>query len=152
MRDYSRRSISWPACAAAVWALVFAVFHLLWATGLYVGLNHEQARMAFSKRGFLVYDLVVAAACLFAVPVALALAMPRARRLPRRLVGILAWTGTGLLMLRSGASLIQAAYLIATQRFDIKTMGIWEPWFYLGATLFGVSTWRYWRARASGPA
>jgi hypothetical protein len=38
------------------------------------------------------------------------------------------------------ASLAQIGYLIATGRF--AGMGIWEPWFYLGAVLFGLSTWR----------
>jgi hypothetical protein len=30
-------------------------------------------------------------------------------------------------------------------------MGIWEPWFYLGAALFAVSTWSYWRAATPAP-
>ena len=38
---------SLAAYAAALWALVFAVLHLVWAAGWYVGLEPEQAREAF---------------------------------------------------------------------------------------------------------
>ena len=116
-----------------------------------VGLEQEPARTAFAKRWFLVYDLVVAGICMFAVPVALALVMPWGRRLPRRVVGFFAWTGTVLLLLRSG-SLVQAAYEIATGQFTLRAMGIWEPWFYLGAALFTISTLRFWRASAPSGA
>jgi hypothetical protein len=40
------------------------------------------------------------------------------------------------------ASLVQAGYLVAAGRFRFGDMGIWEPWFYLGAILFSLSTWR----------
>jgi hypothetical protein len=36
----------------------------------------------------------------------------------------------------------EAGYLVAAGRFRFAAMGIWEPWFYLGAVLFGLSTWR----------
>lgn len=147
MAKGSRHSSSaWTAYAAAVWALIFAVFHFVWASGWYIGLDAEQARRAFAVRWKLIYDLVAGGMCLVAVPVALALTMPWGRRLPRRLLGFFAWTGTGLLVLRSVASLIQTAYFVATGQFSLAAMGIWEPWFYLGATLFAVSTWRFWRA------
>jgi hypothetical protein len=38
--------------------------------------------------------------------------------------------------------MIQTAYLLTVGRFSFAAMGIWEPWFYLGAILFGVSVWR----------
>jgi hypothetical protein len=96
-----------------------------------------------------VYDLVVAAMCIVAVPVALALAPKHwlQRRLPHKLLAFLAWTGTGLLILRAGASALQIAYLIVAGRFRISALGIWEPWFYLGAVLFGASMLRYRRRR-----
>jgi hypothetical protein len=144
----SRPRGSWAAYAAALWSLIFAVFHIVWATGWYVGLNPETARVAFAKTAFFVYDLVVAGICVFAVPVALALAMPWGRRLPRRLVGLFAWGGTCLLLLRSVSSVVQAVYLIFTRQFPIETRGLWELWFYLGATLFSLATWRFWRHRA----
>ena len=83
----------------------------------------------------------------FAVPVALALAMPWGRRLPRRLMGLFAWGGTGLLALRSAASVIQTVYLIGSGHFVFEGRGLWELWFYLGATLFFLATWHFWRHR-----
>jgi hypothetical protein len=148
MTSYSRSRFSWAAYAAALWALIFAVFHVIWATGWYVGLNPETARIAFAQTPFFVYDLLVAGICAFAVPVALALAMPWGRRLPRGLVGLFAWTGTGLLVLRSVASVIQAVYLIVTRQFPVEIRGLWELWFYLGAILFSLATWGFWRHRA----
>ncbi len=147
MTSYNRSRFSWAAYAAALWALIFAVFHVIWATGWYVGLDPEQARIAFAKTPFFVYDLVVAGMCAFAVPVALALAMPWGRRLPRRLVGLFAWGGTGLLVLRSVASIVQTVYLIGSGQFVVESRGLWELWFYLGATLFSLGTWRFWRHR-----
>jgi hypothetical protein len=38
-------------------------------------------------------------------------------------------------------------------RLSLRDLGVWEPWFYLGATLFGVNLWRHWRqGRAAPPA
>jgi hypothetical protein len=144
---------AWGGYAAALWALIFAAFHIVWATGWYIGLDAEQARIAFAKTSFFVYDLVVAGMCAFAVSVALALAMPWGRRLPRRLVGLFAWVGTGLLMLRSMGSMVYTVYLIATGQFVvlIERWSLWELWFYLGAALFSLSLWRFWRRAPEAP-
>jgi hypothetical protein len=149
MTSYGRSRLSWAAYAAALWALIFAVFHVIWATGWYVGLDHVQARIAFAKTPFFIYDLVVAGMCAFAVPVALALEMPWGRRVPRWLVGLFAWGGTGLLVLRSVASIVQGVYLIGSRQFVVDSRVKWELWFYLGAILFSLSTWRFWRHRPS---
>jgi hypothetical protein len=143
---------SWVGYAAALWALIFAAFHVIWATGWYVGLDAEQSRTAFAKRWFLVYDLVVAGMCVVAVPVALALVQPWGQRLPRSLVGALAWGGTGLLVVRAGGSLGQLLYMLATGTFVPRPRDLWELWFYVGAVLFGMSTWRFWRARIRAQA
>jgi hypothetical protein len=82
MSDPDHVSGSWAGYGAALWALIFAAFHIVWATGWYIGLEGEPASTAFAKRWFLVYDLVVAGMCAFAVPVALALTLPWGRRLP----------------------------------------------------------------------
>jgi hypothetical protein len=142
--DHSPRLRTWSAYAAALWALIFAAFHVIWACGWYVGLDPEQARVAFQKTAFLAYDVVVAGMCVLAVPIALLPVRPWARRAPPRLLFICAWIGTALLVLRGGASMVRAIYLIMTGRFAIETLGIWEPWFWLGALLFGVSTWQNW--------
>lgn len=85
--------------------------------------------------------------CVVAVPVALALAAPWGRRVPRRLLHTLAWTGTGLLVLRAVASVIQVTYFAATGRFSLQALGVWEPWFYVGATLFTLNLRWYWPSR-----
>jgi hypothetical protein len=135
----------WIPFAAAIWAFIFGIFHIIWAFGWYVGLDPERSRVAFSKPWFFAYDLAVVGVCTLAVLVALALGMPWGQRMSRRVVGSAAWTGTVLLALRSIGSLIQAGYLMAVGRFSLRDIGIWEPWFYLGAILFAVSTWQYWR-------
>ncbi len=143
-----RRLANWPQYAAALWALVFALFHVVWAAGVQIGLDEDLARAAFAHRWFLVYDLIVAAMCAFAVLVALALAQPHRRLVPRGLLAFSACTGTGLLLVRAGSSLIQNGYLLVTGRFEFQLIIVWEIWFYAGAILFGVSTWRYFvRAR-----
>jgi len=147
MSDQDHLNGSWVGYGAALWALIFAAFHIVWATGWYIGLEGEPASTAFAKRWFLVYDLVVAGMCAFAVPVALALTMPWGRRLPRRLVGFFAWAGTGLLVVRAGGSLVQLLYMLATGTFVPRPRDLWEAWFYLGAVLFGMSTWKFWRVQ-----
>ena len=142
MSNSALRVGPWVAYAAAFWAAVFASFHIVWAAGWYPLLDAEQARIAFATPWKWAYDVVVAAMCVIAVPVALAPVISWGRHLPRRLIYTLAWIGSALLVLRSVASLAQAGYLIATGRFRLADMGIWEPWFYLGAVLFSLSTWR----------
>jgi hypothetical protein len=130
------------AYAAATWALIFAVAHILWATGWYVGLDTEPPQVGLRRQLFLAYDLLVAAACAFGVPVALAGFRSWGPRLQTRAVRIVVWFGTALLMLRAAASLVQVAYHLSSQR--LTRLGLWEPWFYLGAILFGFTTWRFW--------
>jgi hypothetical protein len=136
---------SWTGYAAALWALIFAVFHVVWATGYYVGLDPDLSRKAFEQRWFLIYDLVVAAICALGVLVALALVRSWGRRLPRSLVGVLAWCGSTVLVLRGGAGAAQSLYVAATGRSIFVIYRLWELWFCVGAALFVVSTWRFWR-------
>lgn len=154
-RESAQGSHPWIAYAAACWALIFGAFHIVWAFGWHIGLDPELARTAFANGWFLAYDVVVAGVCIVGALVALALGLPRGLRLPRGILGVVAWTGTGLLVLRSVASLAQTAYLLITGQFDLRRMGVWEPWFYAGAALFGLNCWRYWRRpqpRATQPA
>ncbi len=142
MRHVREQRGRWVAYAAALWAFVFAVFHMVWAAGWYPLLNAEQARLAFATPRKWAFDVVVAAMCVIAVPVALAPVMSWGEHVPRRLIYVLACIGSGLLVLRAGGSLLQTAYLVAVGRFRFEVLGVWEPWFYVGAILFGVSTWR----------
>ena len=67
---------SWPAYGAAVWSLVFAFFHMVWAMGWYVGLEQETARRAFDTTWKLVYDIVIAGLCVLGVCLGLAFVQP----------------------------------------------------------------------------
>lgn len=133
----SLTSKTWLAYGAALWAFVFAIFHIIWAAGWYPLLDAHQARIAFATPWKWAYDVVVAAMCVIAIPVALAPVTAVGQHVPRRFVYALAWIGSTLLLLRS-TSLIQAGYLIINGRF--AGFGIWEPLFYLGALLFTLST------------
>ena len=76
----------WVAYGAAIWALIFAAFHIIWAAGYYPLLDAEQARIAFAVPWKWTYDVVVAAMCVIAVPVALAPVMSWGQYLPRLLI------------------------------------------------------------------
>jgi hypothetical protein len=141
----SARLAPWPPYAAALWALIFAVFHVIWATGWYVGLDEEWARVAFAKPVFLAWDLVVAGLCALAVFVELALVRPWGRRVPRPFIVFCAWAGTGLLVFGTAFSLVRAIYLAAKSRVSVLDLGIWDSWFYLGAIVFSISTWQFCR-------
>lgn len=149
MIDSRQFGDSWVFYAAALWALVFAVFHIIWAAGWYPLLaDPGQARIAFAVPWKWWFDVVVAGMCVVAVPIALAPVLAWGQNLPRRLIFTLATIGSALLVFRSTASLIQIGYFIATGQFRFAAIGIWEPWFYLGAVLFSLSTWRSARQEA----
>ena len=148
----SRPAGAGVAYAAALWALIFAIFHVVWACGWYVGLDPAQARLAFRKPLFFAWDLVVAVMCAVGAVVALAPVRPWGRRLPLRLLRFAAWTGTVLLVLRAAASVIQVTYLAITRRLTAAHILTWEPWFWVGAVLFSVITWRFWRTGRQSPS
>jgi hypothetical protein len=45
-------------------------------------------------------------------------------------------------VLRLVAAVVQTGYLLAVGRFRLAIIGIWDWWFFLGAILFTLSTWR----------
>lgn len=144
--DPQRSTVYWAEYGAAAWALIFAFLHAAWAAGWYIALPQADAEWAFSRRWFWIYDLVVTAICVVAVFVALALVQPWGRRVPRWLLRVSIWTGAVLLVLRVAGSNLQAAYLMAVDRFTFKPMHLYELWFLLGAVLFGVSLRHFRRA------
>jgi hypothetical protein len=143
----SRNTVGiWVAYAAALWAAVFAVFHIIWAAGWYPLLD-EGARLAFATPWKWTFDVVVAAMCVIAVPVALAPVMSWGRRAPRRLIYTVACIGTTLLLLRLAGALVQTGYLLAAGRFRFAIVGIWDWWFLVGTILFTLNTWGWSRTR-----
>jgi H+/gluconate symporter-like permease len=140
---------SWVAYSAATWSLIFAVFHVLWALGWYLGLPASQAQKTFSRTWFLIYDLVVAGLCVLGVLVAVALARRGSSKRMNRLAVGFGCVGTAVLALRAGGGFLQSLYLVATQQYVFELMHLYDLWFGLGAVLFAISTWRFWRDLSS---
>lgn len=130
---------------AAIWAFTFAVLHIVWAAGFYVGLPAEKAREAFQKTWFLVYDLIAAGMCVVAVFLALVLVRQLAQRLPARLIIFFGWTITVILALRGIAGVIKIVYLATIGEDIANPQFLWDFWFCLGAALFGFGTWNFQR-------
>lgn len=132
------------AYAAAAWALIFGIFHLIWAMGWYVGLESNEAEKAFARPLSYAFNLLVAAMCAVAVMIALAFARRYEKRRFYRSISALAWSGTILLVLRSSASVVQMVYLLVTKRFSGEPrVFLWELWFYCGAILWGLTVWYF---------
>jgi hypothetical protein len=150
--EFGMAKQSWPAYGAALWSLVFAAFHVVWAMGWYVGLDAETARRAFDATWKLVYDIVIAGMCVLGVLLALAFVQPWGQKVPLRVITLVGWCATGLLLLRGGGSVIQIIYFTLRGRLAVifHPMALWEVWFYLGATLFCVSFWRFQRRLPTG--
>lgn len=139
-----------PEYAAAIWALVFAGFHILWGAGWYVGLDPVTSRAAFSRPWFVAYDLVAAGLCLVAAVVVLAGVQRWGRRIPRVVLAGLLLAGTGVLTLRAGGGLLQRIYWLLSGRANFTRSLVWEVWFCVGAILFGLSLRRFRRDAAAG--
>lgn len=138
----------WIAYAAAAWASIFAALHFMWAGGWYVGLDPVEAEAAFAVPWMFAYNLLAAVMCAAAAPIALALGSPGAP-VPHRLLGAVALLGTTLLVLRAAASLVDVILRAATGRLTWRGFSPWEPWFYLGAALFALDLWWFWRRSAT---
>lgn len=128
---------------AALWALTFALLHVVWAAGWYVGLPADEMREAFQKTWFLVYDLIAAGMCAVAVPLALALARQRGWRLNVRFLLFAGLTATVILALRGIAGVLKIAYLGIIGEDISNPLFLWDFWFCLGAALFGLSVWNF---------
>ena len=82
---------------------------------------------------------------------ALAFVQPWGRKMPP-IVAFVGRCATGLLLLRSGGSIIQITYfaVVGKLRANLDPTQVWELWFYLGTVLFCVSFWRFRRVVAHG--
>jgi len=131
----------WVGYSAAAWSVIFAVLHVVWACGWFVGLPASFAAKAFQNPWFLAYDLAVAGLCMVAAFLGLALAQPRSAY--RRLVLTLGYGAATLLTLRGVAGASQVAwFLISGTEFNSQWVK-WDVWFCLGGILFGLAVFRY---------
>ena len=133
---------AWVIYGAALWALLFAVLHVAWAAGWYIGLDVEQARAAFQQTWFWAYDLIAAVMCALGAIVALAILRTRKQGLPHTILNLLLFCGTGLLVLRGTAGIIKIIYLAANGHNVLESAALWDFWFCLGAILFCLAIWQ----------
>jgi hypothetical protein len=148
--NQSRIRNFWAAYGAALWSVLFAALHAAWAAGWYVGLPADQARRAFQRTWFWVYDITAGVLCALGVIIALALVRPLERHLFHKLFSLLAWCGTGLLVLRAAAGVTKIIYLaLVVGRDAPHTAALWDVWFCLGAVLFILAIRQSWLANHS---
>lgn len=138
-----RKTVCGPVAGygAAFWALIFSIVHFLWAAGWYVGLRGEGWREAFERPWFYVYNLFAAGMCAVAVPLALGLTRRWERVFYTRLFYFFGWSATLLLTLRGILGVINFAYLGISGNDIANPMFLWDMWFCLGGSLFGLATW-----------
>jgi hypothetical protein len=146
----------WAAYGACVVAAAYAVVSLYWALGGTAGLDRVGGvpeRMA--RSGGTVALLVIAVTILVKVLgalLALALARPRERRLPRRVL-LVACVGAAAVLVVYGAAQVTAEALVETGA--IKPSGsvdwtalrwhleLWDPWFLVWGLLLALATRGY---------
>jgi len=147
---------AWAAYAACVLALLYAIPSFYWAAGGTIGLDtvggaiEELARArdpAGVALGIGAGVLKVAGAVL-----ALALVRPRGRRVPRRLVGGVAWAASVVLTLYGGLLVAVGALVLAgvigpagpVDRTALRWhVLLWDLWFLVWGLLLGVAAWHY---------
>jgi hypothetical protein len=139
----------WAGRAACVWAAIFALMSLYWAAGGQLGgetVGVEINRLGHERDPSFVAQLWAAFALKAIVAMlALALVQPWGRRLPRRLLLVLAGvTGAGVTLYAAG-NLVQHA-LMATGTIgtpeDLGSyavpwhLALWDPFWLAGGLLF----------------
>ena len=131
------------ALLAALWALLFGLLHFIWAAGIYVGLPAEQAKEAFKRDWFYIYNLV--AASLFIVAVALAVALYIGKTTGKRFVIVCAWFCSAILLLRGTAAVLSNLYFMLDSAPNRTSITFWDIWFIIGGLLFVTSARRFQR-------
>ena len=160
----ARRSAAWPAYAAAAWAFAFAVVSFYWTAGGEFGIGtlargiQEKARER--DTGMLILTLATGILKVIGGLVALALVRPWGRRIPRRLLLVLAFAGGGFILLYEGASFIEAALMQTGVIGTPESMGatavtwsllFWRPFWLLGGALFVLAAWWFMRSSHQPP-
>jgi prepilin signal peptidase PulO-like enzyme (type II secretory pathway) len=144
---------AWPAYTAAVWAFVFAAVSVYWAAGGTAGartIGPAIARPVLAREpGWVALLWGTAGLKALLGLLALALARPWGRRLPRRLLLGLAWAAAAVMGLYEGAaSLVQHALMVAGVVGTPEGLGttaarwhlwLWDPVWLLGGALFALA-------------
>jgi hypothetical protein len=151
----------WVGYAACAWAIVFAAMSFYWAAGGTIGIHTIAAQIEE-------ISLVNNADVVFATGVlkvllallALALIQPWGRRFPRWLLLLAGWGAGIVLLVYSGANLVDHGLMVTGVIDTPDVLGrraarwhlfFWDPWWMLGGILVTLTTWRSQRRSAHHP-
>ncbi|WP_157182744.1 DUF3995 domain-containing protein [Sciscionella marina] len=146
---YSR---GWPAIAAFVVGLLFALVSLYWTVGGELGLDTvggviEEA-VRTGNAGMTAVMVLVTVIKLVGAVFALALVQPWGRVFPRKLLLVLGWLGTAVLVLYGGFLTISEAVLAIGGAAGTETLAfrwhlyLWDPWFLVWGIALGLAMLR----------
>jgi hypothetical protein len=147
---------AWAAYAACALALLYAIPSFYWAAGGTVGLDTVGGAIEELARDPAGVALGIGAGVLKVVGGVLALALfrPWGRRVPRRLLGGLAWAASVGLTLYGGLLVAVGALVLAgvirpagpVDRTALRWhVLLWDLWFLVWGLLLGVAAWHYGR-------
>jgi hypothetical protein len=131
---------AWAAYAACALALLSAIPSFYWAAGGTIGLDTV---------GGAIEELARARD-----PAGVALVRPRGRRVPRRLLGGVAWAASVVLTLYGGLLVAVGALVLAgvirpagpVDRTALRWhVLVWDLWFVVWGLLLGLAAWHYGR-------
>lgn len=145
----------WAGYAACAWMLVFAAMSFYWALGGTVGLGTVSLGQELAGEPWFITVLWLTGILKIVCGLlALALVQPWGRRIPRRLLLIVAWGASALLILHGVDFVMQGAFtktgVISLSAPAVWTTAhwqtfVWGPWFVLGGIVFCVASWDYQR-------
>ena len=160
----SRRTVLGAAYGAAAWAFAFAGVSFYWAAGGDAGLGtlstEIRERTLEGDRSFLALVWVTGGLKVMAGLLALALARPDQRLLPRRLLLVAGWATGSLLVLYGGLGVASGvlAELGVTTPDEPDALRwylfLWNPVWLVGGALFLAASFQHMRAggrRLSSP-
>lgn len=148
-------SYGWPAYAAFCVGFLFVLVNLYWLLGGELGLNTVGGSFAeATRRGA---PLVVSGTIVkvLGAVFALALVRPWGTLFSRRLLTVLGWLGTALLVLYGGvltvgAALVEVGVVSVKPADPVAFRGhlyLWDPWFLVWGILLGMAMVRFARSR-----
>jgi len=125
---------------AAAWALIFGALHALWASGIYILLEAEQAAIAFSRTPFFIYNFTVIIVCIVGVILALIQSNVISTRLSTSFIRFFGYAVVILLSLRGIAGVLHIFYQVVFDNRSLSPMALWDVWFCIGGFLFYLNT------------
>lgn len=146
---------AWAGYITSAWMFLFAAMSIYWALGGTAGINTISLGQELAGEPWFITILWLTSILKICGGVlALALVQSWGQQLPRRLVLIVAWGVSVLLVLHGSDFMIQGALTeggfiglpapAAWTTTHWQTF-IWGPWWLLGGAAFCVATWNYQR-------